>query len=24
LVQIYSGMIYTGPTLIKDCVNAMT
>ena len=23
LVQIYSGMIYTGPTLIKDCVNAM-
>ena len=24
LVQIYSGLIYTGPTLIKDCVNAMT
>jgi len=24
LVQIYSGMIYTGPTLIQDCVNAMT
>ena len=24
LVQIYSGMIYTGPTLIKDCVDAMT
>ncbi|WP_287906713.1 quinone-dependent dihydroorotate dehydrogenase [Acinetobacter sp.] len=24
LVQIYSGMIYTGPALIKDCVNAMT
>ena len=23
LVQIYSGMIYTGPTLIKDCVKAM-
>ena len=23
LVQIYSGMIYTGPTLIKDCVDAM-
>lgn len=24
LVQIYSGMIYTGPSLIPDCVNAMT
>ncbi len=24
LVQIYSGMIYTGPNLIKDCVDAMT
>lgn len=24
LVQIYSGMIYTGPVLIKDCVDAMT
>jgi len=24
LVQIYSGMIYTGPALIQDCVNAMT
>ena len=24
LVQVYSGLIYTGPTLIKDCVNAMT
>ena len=24
LVQIYSGMIYTGPRLIKDCVNVMT
>ncbi|OTG66006.1 quinone-dependent dihydroorotate dehydrogenase [Acinetobacter silvestris] len=23
LVQIYSGMIYTGPSLIKDCVHAM-
>lgn len=23
LVQIYSGMIYTGPALIKDCVDAM-
>ena len=23
LVQIYRGMIYTGPTLIKDCVKAM-
>ncbi|MFW2096042.1 quinone-dependent dihydroorotate dehydrogenase [Acinetobacter sp. ULE_I057] len=23
LVQIYSGMIYTGPILIKDCVDAM-
>lgn len=23
LVQIYSGMIYKGPTLIKDCVDAM-
>lgn len=23
LVQIYSGMIYTDPTLIKDCVDAM-
>lgn len=23
LVQIYSGLIYTGPSLIKDCVNAM-
>ena len=23
LVQIYSGLIYTGPTLIQDCVNAM-
>jgi dihydroorotate dehydrogenase len=24
LVQIYSGLIYTGPTLIKDCVHALT
>ncbi|NNP70510.1 quinone-dependent dihydroorotate dehydrogenase [Acinetobacter sp. Ac_5812] len=24
LVQVYSGLIYTGPTLVKDCVNAMT
>ena len=24
LVQVYSGLIYTGPTLIKDCVNVMT
>lgn len=24
LVQIYSGLIYTGPALIKDCVDAMT
>ena len=24
LIQVYSGLIYTGPTLIKDCVNAMT
>ena len=24
LVQIYSGMIYTGPDLIADCVNALT
>lgn len=24
LVQIYSGLIYTGPSLIKDCVDAMT
>ena len=24
LVQIYSGMIYTGPDLIQQCVNAMT
>lgn len=24
LVQVYSGLIYTGPKLIKDCVNAMT
>lgn len=23
LVQIYSGLIYAGPTLIKDCVDAM-
>ena len=23
LVQIYSGLIYTGPTLIQDCVSAM-
>ena len=23
LVQIYSGMIYTGPDLIQDCVDAM-
>ena len=23
LVQIYSGLIYTGPNLIKDCVNAL-
>ena len=23
LVQIYSGLIYTGPTLIKDCVDAL-
>ncbi|MEC8055870.1 MAG: hypothetical protein VX136_01880, partial [Pseudomonadota bacterium] len=22
LVQIYSGLIYTGPSLIKDCVSA--
>ncbi|NIE97151.1 quinone-dependent dihydroorotate dehydrogenase [Acinetobacter sp. Tr-809] len=24
LVQVYSGLVYTGPTLVKDCVNAMT
>ncbi|QER39425.1 quinone-dependent dihydroorotate dehydrogenase [Acinetobacter suaedae] len=24
LVQVYSGLIYTGPKLVKDCVNAMT
>ena len=24
LVQIYSGMIYTGPELISECVNALT
>ncbi len=24
LVQIYSGLIYTGPTLVKQCVEAMT
>ncbi|MEF9956523.1 MAG: quinone-dependent dihydroorotate dehydrogenase [Acinetobacter sp.] len=24
LIQVYSGLIYTGPTLIKDCINAMT
>lgn len=24
LVQVYSGLIYTGPKLIQDCVNAMT
>ncbi|ENV07867.1 dihydroorotate dehydrogenase [Acinetobacter higginsii] len=24
LIQVYSGLIYTGPTLVKDCVNAMT
>ena len=24
LVQVYSGRIYTGPSLIKDCINAMT
>ena len=24
LVQVYSGLIYAGPTLVKDCVNAMT
>ncbi len=24
LVQVYSGLIYTGPSLIKDCINAMT
>ena len=24
LVQIYSGLIYTGPTLVKDCIDAMT
>ncbi|MCH7295754.1 MULTISPECIES: quinone-dependent dihydroorotate dehydrogenase [Acinetobacter] len=24
LVQVYSGLIYTGPTLVKDCINAMT
>lgn len=23
LVQLYSGLIYTGPTLIKDCVDSM-
>ncbi|WP_407303771.1 quinone-dependent dihydroorotate dehydrogenase [Acinetobacter sp.] len=23
LVQIYSGLIYTGPTLVKDCVDAL-
>ena len=24
LIQLYSGLIYTGPKLIKDCVHAMT
>ncbi|ENW04636.1 MULTISPECIES: quinone-dependent dihydroorotate dehydrogenase [Acinetobacter] len=24
LVQVYSGLIYTGPTLVKDCIDAMT
>lgn len=24
LVQIYSGLIYTGPMLVKQCVEAMT
>lgn len=24
LIQVYSGLIYTGPTLVKDCVDAMT
>ncbi|MDV2468156.1 quinone-dependent dihydroorotate dehydrogenase [Acinetobacter chinensis] len=24
LVQIYSGLIYTGPTLVKDCVDAFS
>ncbi|QBQ16028.1 quinone-dependent dihydroorotate dehydrogenase [Acinetobacter haemolyticus] len=24
LVQVYSGLIYTGPKLVKDCVSAMT
>ena len=23
LVQVYSGLIYTGPNLIKDCVDAL-
>ncbi|MFC1394725.1 quinone-dependent dihydroorotate dehydrogenase [Acinetobacter junii] len=23
LIQVYSGLIYTGPTLVKDCVDAM-
>ena len=23
LVQVYSGLIYTGPTLVKDCVDAL-
>ena len=24
LIQVYSGLIYTGPTLVKNCVDAMT
>lgn len=24
LIQVYSGLIYTGPTLVKDCVDSMT
>ena len=24
LIQVYSGLIYTGPTLVKDCIDAMT
>ena len=23
LVQVYSGLIYTGPDLVKDCINAL-
>ncbi|MFN3291847.1 MAG: quinone-dependent dihydroorotate dehydrogenase, partial [Acinetobacter sp.] len=23
LVQVYSGLIYTGPKLVKDCVDAL-